>query len=189
MRVADGGQKLPPLAAGVASVAWPRTPLDFRPMDMPPAQQPRPLSVFDLSPAEQLLLWSARRWRHGRHRWQEVEAEFRRHLGARWSDALLPWDMALDLLHRLPLGQPDIQNGCVTALSGDEAALIRLVSLLQQGKTASTGLLLARLARPYDREELLEWLDLTAAALPPLPLRAVRPCAGAAAVRPILPDC
>lgn len=142
-----------------------------------------PRLVFDLDRTEQLLLWSARRWRHGRFRWLEVEGEFKRHLGRAWADALMPWDMVLDVLHRLPLGQPDIRNGCATALSADESALLRLVALAQRrtpradgparrgaAERVSRGFLLARLAPPRERADLAEWLDLTAAALPPLPL-------------------
>ncbi|MFM2043589.1 MAG: hypothetical protein RLY86_2165 [Pseudomonadota bacterium] len=145
--------------------------------------------VFDLDRTEQLLLWSARRWRHGRFRWAEVEGEFKRHLGRAWADALMPWDMVLEVLHRLPLGQPEIRNGCATALSVDESALLRLVALAQRrtsraegsaradgpsrrggAERVSRGFLLARLAPPRERADLAEWLDLTAAALPPLPL-------------------
>lgn len=90
-------------------------------------------TVFTLSRGEQLLLWSARRWRHGRFRWDQVEMEFRRLLPGGWEDAVIAWKEVMELLHQYPAGRPDIGNGCRSALSTDERALLTLVALLQRG--------------------------------------------------------
>ncbi len=112
-------------------------------------------TVFTLSRGEQLLLWSARRWRHGRFRWQEVELEFRRLLPGGWADALLAWEEALEQLHLYPAGRPDIGNGCRSALSLDERALLTILAVLQRPRSRlSPGLLLARLLPPARRRDL-----------------------------------
>lgn len=137
-------------------------------------------TVFTLSRGEQLLLWSARRWRHGRFRWDEVELEFRRRLPGGWADALLAWEEALEQLHQYPTGRPDIGNGCRTALSVDERALLTILAVLQRPRSArlSPGLLLARLLPPARRRDLLAPLLAVATGLSlggvELPLRG--PC-------------
>jgi hypothetical protein len=115
-------------------------------------------TVFSLSRAEQLLLWSARRWRHGRFRWDQVEAEFKRLLPGGWADALLAWEDALEQLHQYPCSRPEIGNGCITTLSGDERALLTLVAGLQRPRLIASDLLLARLANPGMRAELIATL-------------------------------
>lgn len=116
------------------------------------------LTVFTLGRLEQLLLWSARRWRHGRFRWDQVEAEFRRLLPDGWMDLLLGWEEVLELLHRYPMSQPDIGNGCTTVLSGDERALLTLLAGLQRPRGPAVALLLRRLAPAALRAELLALL-------------------------------
>lgn len=113
-------------------------------------------TVFTLSRGEQLLLWSARRWRHGRFRWDQVEMEFRRLLPGGWADALLAWEEVLEQLHAYPAGRPDIGNGCRTALSTDERSLLTLAAVLQRGRRArlSASLLLSHLAPPARQRDL-----------------------------------
>lgn len=154
-----------------------------------PAPAGRAATVFDLTGPEQLLLWSARRWRHGRFGWSQVEVEFRRAAGPRWADALIAWEQALDLLHRWPSALPDIRNGCDTALSGDERALLTAVAVVQAGPPLAPELLLARLARPCERGELRRLLEELAEALGALSLydAAVRAVAGGAGPRPFTP--
>lgn len=137
------------------------------------AGQMEGLTVFTLSRLEQLLLWSARRWRHGRFRWDQVEAEFRRLLPDGWMDLLLGWEEVLELLHRYPMSQPDIGNGCTTVLSGDERALLTLLAALQRSGSLSGDLLLRRLVPPAQRAELrvllsgmATCLDLAGSGLP-----------------------
>lgn len=113
-------------------------------------------TVFTLTRGEQLLLWSARRWRHGRFRWEQVELEFRRLLPGGWPDALIAWEEALELLHQYPTGRPDIGNGCRSALSTDERALLTLVAVLQRGPRArlSAAWLLSYLIAPARQRDL-----------------------------------
>lgn len=118
------------------------------------AGQMEGMTVFTLSRPEQLLLWSARRWRHGRYRWDQVEAEYRRLLPGGWADILLGWEGVLELLHAYPASRPDIGNGCMTALSGDERTLLTVLATLQQPRAVSSDLLLARLSAPAIRREL-----------------------------------
>ncbi|HYE48047.1 MAG TPA: hypothetical protein VEB20_00540 [Azospirillaceae bacterium] len=135
-------------------------------------------SVLDLTAAEQLLVWSARRWRHGRHGWEQVEAEFRRHLGAGWADALLAWEEALDLLHRWPTRLPLIANGCETSVTLDERRLLTCVALMRAGSPASTAVLVRHLAAAPERAELVGALARVASVSGPLPLAAPRRPAG-----------
>ncbi|MFV3076763.1 hypothetical protein [Niveispirillum fermenti] len=124
-------------------------------------------TVFTLSRVEQLLLWSARRWRHGRFRWDQVEMEFRRQLPGIWADALLAWEEVMEQLHHYPASRPDIGNGCRSSLSADERTLLTLVATLQrpgQGRL-SPGLLLARLVPPAGRRDLLPSLLALATSL------------------------
>jgi len=137
-------------------------------------------TVFTLSRAEQLLLWSARRWRHNRFRWDQVEIEFQRLLPGGWADALLAWEDVLEQLHLYPAGRPDIGNGCRTALSTDERALLTLVGVLQRRRERlSPSLLLAHLMPPARQRDLLAPLMALAATLSLgglcLPLRGVAP--------------
>lgn len=113
-------------------------------------------TVFTLSRIEQLLLWSARRWRHGRFRWDQVEMEFRGLLPGGWADALIAWEEAMDQLHLYPSGRPDIGNGCRSVLSLDERALLTLVAVMQRGTKArlSASLLLAHLMPAARRRDL-----------------------------------
>lgn len=113
-------------------------------------------TVFTLSRGEQLLLWSARRWRHGRFRWDQVEMEFRRFLPGGWADALIAWEGALEQLHQYPAGRPDIGNGSRSALSTDERALLTLVAVLQRGPRArlSAAWLLSYLIPPARQRDL-----------------------------------
>lgn len=113
-------------------------------------------TVFTLTRGEQLLLWSARRWRHGRFRWDQVEMEYRRLLPGGWPDALIAWEEALELLHQYPTGRPDIGNGCRSSLSTDERALLTLVAVLQRGPRArlSAAWLLSYLIAPARQREL-----------------------------------
>ncbi|WP_114395226.1 hypothetical protein [Oleisolibacter albus] len=143
--------------------------------------------VFGLTRSEQLLLWSARRWRHGRHRWDQVEQEFRLALGPDWADGLLAWDLALDLLHLYPASSPQIRNGCATDLSDDEQALLALVAALQAGNPVDASLLLARLAPQALRTDLRAALELVAEALRrlPLPVRAPVPPMDGATIIPL----
>lgn len=123
-------------------------------------------TVFTLSRGEQLLLWSARRWRHGRFRWQEVELEFRRLLPGGWADALLAWEEVLEQLHLYPSDRPDIGNGCRTALSLDERALLTILAVLQRPRgRLSPRLLLARLLPPARHRDLLASLLTLATSL------------------------
>lgn len=133
--------------------------------------------VFGLSPGEQLLLWSARRWRHGRFCWDQVEAEYRRLAGPRWADALLAWEEALDLLHQLPSRTPDIRNGCDSRLSAAERALLTATAASRPGAGGDPSFLLARLAPPAARAELAAALSRVAESLEscPLPLRGPAP--------------
>lgn len=145
-----------------------------RPSHPGPASGPDSgLTVFDLDRVEQLLVWSARRWRYGRFGWVQVEAEFRRLAGTGWADALLAWEQALDLMHRYPLTQPEIPNGCAPRISRDERALLTFVALVQRRMPAEPTLLLNRLAVPALRKELGQSLRELAWALldQPLPLR------------------
>ncbi|MDG5495783.1 hypothetical protein [Niveispirillum sp. BGYR6] len=119
-------------------------------------------TVFSLSRPEQLLLWSARRWRHGRFRWDQVEAEFKRLLPGGWADAMLSWEDALEQLHQYPSSRPEIGNGCITTLSRDERALLTLVAGLQRPRLVVGDLLLARLATPGMRAELVATLRAVA---------------------------
>lgn len=136
-------------------------------------------SVFELSGPEQLLLWSARRWRHGRHGWSEVEAEFRRQLTTRWADALVAWEGVLDIAHRRTAGVPTIENGCVTRISRDERRLLSLVAAAQRGGSVAPDLLLAGVAGRADRLELRRLIDELGEALGHrrLPLGHPRPVA------------
>ncbi|MFV3131136.1 hypothetical protein [Niveispirillum sp. KHB5.9] len=113
-------------------------------------------TVFTLSRGEQLLLWSARRWRHGRFRWDQVEMEFRRLLPGCWPDALIAWEEVMEQLHVYPAGRPDIGNGCRSSLSTDERTLLTLVGVLQRGPRArlSASLLLAHLLPPARQRDL-----------------------------------
>lgn len=111
-------------------------------------------TVFSLSRAEQLLLWSARRWRFGRFRWDQVEAEFHRLLPHSWRDALIAWEGVLEPLHLYPAAAPDIGNGCRSTLSLDERRLLSLVAVTQRQQSASAGLLLAQLAPPAWRRDI-----------------------------------
>ncbi|MFY8095337.1 MAG: hypothetical protein ACOVN0_17790 [Niveispirillum sp.] len=113
-------------------------------------------TVLTLSRGEQLLLWSARRWRHGRFRWDQVEMEFRRFLPGGWPDALIAWEEALEQLHQYPAGRPDIGNGCRSALSTDERALLTLVAVFQRGPRArlSAAWLLSYLIAPARQRDL-----------------------------------
>ncbi|OYQ36444.1 hypothetical protein CHU95_04230 [Niveispirillum lacus] len=135
-------------------------------------------TVFTLTRGEQLLLWSARRWRHGRFRWDQVEMEFRRMLPGGWQDALIAWEEALELLHQYPTGRPDIGNGCRSALSTDERALLTLVAVLQRGPRArvSAAWLLSHLIASARQRDLAAALLGLAATLSlagtELPLRA-----------------
>ncbi|WP_029012346.1 hypothetical protein [Niveispirillum irakense] len=137
------------------------------------------MTVFTLSRPEQLLLWSARRWRHGRYRWDQVEAEYRRLLPEGWADILLAWEEALEVLHAYPTTRPDIGNGCMTALSGDERALLTVLATLQHPRAASGDLLLARLTTPAIRRDLRPALLAVATGLAlggcSLPLRSKAP--------------
>ncbi|QJE74488.1 hypothetical protein HHL28_16720 [Aerophototrophica crusticola] len=148
----------------------------FQPAD------PGPLDgtvVFGLSQGEQLLLWSARRWRHGRFCWDQVEAEYKRLAGPRWADALLAWEEALDLLHQLPSRTPEIRNGCDSRLSPAERALLTATAASLPGAGGDPSFLLARLAPPAARPELAAALSRVAASLEdcPLPLRGPAPVA------------
>lgn len=113
-------------------------------------------TVFTLSRGEQLLLWSARRWRHGRFRWDQVEMEFQRLLPEGWQDAVIAWEEVMELLHQYPAGRPDIGNGCRSALSTDERALLTLVSLLQRGARGrpSAAWLLSHLVSPARQRDV-----------------------------------
>jgi hypothetical protein len=113
-------------------------------------------TVFTLSRVEQLLLWSARRWRHGRFRWDQVELEFRRLLPGAWCDALLAWEEVMEQLHLYPAGGPDIGNGCRSSLTNDERTLLTLVGTLQRGgeNRPSSGLLMAQLLPSARRRDL-----------------------------------
>ncbi len=167
---ADSNSAHGPGAARHLARLWPRT---------------RPVTqVFDLTRPEQLLLWSARRWRHGRFGWPQVEVEFRRVAGARWADALIAWEQALDLLHRWPASTPDIRNGCETALSADERALLSAVAVVQAGPPLAPDLLLRRLAGRFDRMELLRLLEDLADAFGAVSLRDARPSAAVSAFSP-----
>lgn len=136
-------------------------------------------TVFTLSRVEQLLLWSARRWRHGRFRWDQVEMEFRHLIPGGWADALIAWEEAMEQLHLYPSGRPDIGNGCRSTLSLDERALLTLVGVLQRGRKArlSAALLLAHLMPPARRRDLAGPLLALAGTLSlaglELPLRSV----------------
>jgi hypothetical protein len=136
-------------------------------------------TVFSLSRPEQLLLWSARRWRHGRFRWDQVEAEFKRLLPGGWADAMLGWEDALEQLHQYPSSRPEIGNGCITTLSRDERALLTLVAGLQRPRLVVGDLLLARLATPGMRTELVTTLRAVASTFTmgglSLPLRGPAP--------------
>lgn len=138
-------------------------------------------TVFSLSRPEQLLLWSARRWRHGRFRWAQVEAEFKRLLPGGWADALLGWEDALEQLHHYPSSRPEIGNGCITTLSQDERALLTLVAGLQRPRLVVGDLLLARLATPGMRLDLIATLRAVATLFAMggmlLPLRGPAPAA------------
>ncbi|MBP7335364.1 hypothetical protein [Niveispirillum sp.] len=124
-------------------------------------------TVFTLSRGEQLLLWSARRWRHGRYRWDQVEMEFSRLLPGGWTDALIAWEEAMEQLHQYPVGGPDIGNGCRSALSTDERALLTLVAVLQRGPSArvSAAWLLGHLVPPARQRDLAGPLLALATAL------------------------
>lgn len=113
-------------------------------------------TVFTLSRGEQLLLWSARRWRHGRFRWDQVEMEFKRLLPGGWQDAVIAWEEVMELLHQYPVGRPDIGNGCRSALSTDERALLTLVALLQRGAGGrpSAAWLLSHLIAPARQRDV-----------------------------------
>lgn len=145
------------------------TPLRRRSGSTQPLRQgPRPwagVRVFELTSGEQLLLWSARRWRHGRFGWPQVETEFRRAVGPSWPDALIAWEQVLDLLHALPVGAPDIRNGCDTDLSADERALLSAVAVVQAGTPVAPDLLLRRLACGGLRQDLARWIEELATAL------------------------
>lgn len=138
-------------------------------------------TVFSLSRPEQLLLWSARRWRHGRFRWDQVEAEFKRLLPCCWADALLGWEDALEQLHQYPSSRPEIGNGCISTLSRDERALLTLMAGLQRPRLVLGDLLLARLATPGMRAELVATLRAVATSFAMggqcLPLRGPAPTA------------
>lgn len=138
-------------------------------------------TVFSLSRPEQLLLWSARRWRHGRFRWDQVEAEFKRLLPGGWADAMLGWEDALEQLHQYPSSRPEIGNGCITSLSRDERALLTLVAGLQRPRLVLGDLLLARLATPGMRADLVATLRAVATSFAMgglcLPLRGPAPTA------------
>lgn len=137
-------------------------------------------TVFGLSRPEQLLLWSARRWRFGRFRWDQVEAEFRRLLPHSWRDALIAWEGVLEPLHLYPAAAPDIGNGCRSTLSLDERRLLSLVAVTQRQQSASSALLLAQLAPPAWRRDIRPPLDDLATMLAdadlwlPLPAAPVR---------------
>lgn len=113
-------------------------------------------TVFTLSRGEQLLLWSARRWRHGRFRWDQVEMEFKRLLPEGWEDAVIAWEEVMEQMHQYPAGRPDIGNGCRSALSTDERALLTLVALLQRGAKGrpSAAWLLSHLISPARQRDV-----------------------------------
>lgn len=146
-------------------------------------------TVFTLSRGEQLLLWSARRWRHGRFRWEEVEMEFRRLLPGCWPDALIAWEEVMEQLHLYPAGRPDIGNGCRSVLSTDERTMLTLVAVVQRGPKArlSASLLLAHLAPPARQRDLAGPLLALATSLSlagvELPLRSCPTAAGALEMR------
>ena len=124
-------------------------------------------TVFALVHAEQLLLWSARRWRHGRFQWPQVEAEFRRLLSDDWADALIAWEALLDQLHLFPVDWPDIGNGCCTSLSTDERALLTLIAVMQRGEKGrvSAAWLLAWLLPPARQGDIAGLARTLASAL------------------------
>lgn len=128
---------------------------------------PRDGTVFALSHAQQLLLWSARRWRHGHFQWSQVEVEFRRLLPNSWADALTAWETTLEQLHAYPDRWPDIGNGCRSFLSTDERVMLTLISVLQRQAPGwlSPAWLLARLLPPARRGDIVEPLQVLAAAL------------------------
>ncbi len=108
--------------------------------DLPSCGRPWPAHLFELTPAEQLLLNGMRRWIAGwvcmsTEPWEHAWADFARHLGTREGRAAVAALAALvDTLRRHVRRSFHYHQPCCPCIGADEIRLVLLTGAAQRGE-------------------------------------------------------
>jgi hypothetical protein len=148
---------------------------------------PPATNAADLSPAEEIVLWSLRTLVENRSAWREVKAELRRLCGLIPGEAVaLGLGRVLDVLGSQARRDLMVHQPHCACVGEDEQAILNLVAAAQAGRRdhvdAIAGWLVPRLAAARLAEEAAFLADALAAARHALRVRAAVPQPAASAV-------